>query len=993
MPASPGEMYVWILKRLEGVVGPELARCVIRLLNISRSGWREQDLEALIPTLTGEPFDPLRLAVLRRLLRGRLVQSGQFGQWRIADQSLWWTVRRELQADPPLWIHMASAVADYLEPLSRDDPMRQEEYLQQLIPARRPATLVAGYTDDALSESELLAIERTFCWEILTTMREGRDNSGVEYILYLLFLQEVDDRQRCLLCGRVLDRLLPSLEHNTPLTVRRQLLDGVDRALASLAERMQDDVGWLATRAAYEGLNGLHAQKEGNHAPALAALEESRALWQRAVDQRDDASEAPRIEWRQALAEACQAIGHRYLGADQPTRAQGRFQEARQVLESLLLEAPGNRVAKALLGAAHDDLGDVLKTQGDLEGALESFERGRDIFEQLETKEPDELNWKHHLAVNGERIGNMLGGLGRSQACLEAHQKTLELREFLTKRAPYDVNQQKNLAITLRDVGDALKDVGEPPAAPYMQYSRARRIYEHLLAEDPGDTRVAMLLAGLLERYDTSMDVISGRQPGSGLKDAIGIWKGLVEHDPDNAQWRRGLARAYRKTGEVLQDAHASEKAAQAYRQSLEHLQHLVVLDPTDVSLQATLAGVHRDIGDGMLDTGNPAAAAASFQEALSLDERIIAQRPDRQSDRRTARDFLNLGMAYKQMGRYKDAVKALDRTSEIARRRLDEAADDGFRHDLFVAIDHKGEMLLAEDDCDGALQCFEEGLRHMLASNADEWEAEDYHNQGIAHQRIGTVLLKQGDAEKARERFEQTRDLCQKALDMEPDSLNRLYQMSNANGKLGNALLGQGDIEAARIAYQSSLKVCEKLAERDPTNPQWTRNLGITREKLADVALAENDVPAALEALGEADRIRSKLQAEHPDDAALTRDLAVSAYRTAEILGQTGQGQAAQPHIFRLHQILSHMQKAGMYIDPPLQDVLQRLEQQGIAQDIAAAAQQQETGTTTLKCPACGAAVMSMRGRRRMQGGTVGCGTCGKSFPSEQLVAEYKEE
>ena len=99
MPGDVEGLYGWLLDRAETLHGRAWARALMNAIAVSRRGWREADLEAVIPALAGEPWDALRFAALRRTLRAHLVQRGAQAQWDFAHAQMRAAVRRRNLGD------------------------------------------------------------------------------------------------------------------------------------------------------------------------------------------------------------------------------------------------------------------------------------------------------------------------------------------------------------------------------------------------------------------------------------------------------------------------------------------------------------------------------------------------------------------------------------------------------------------------------------------------------------------------------------------------------------------------------------------------------------------------------------------------------------------------------------------------------------------------------------------------------------------------------
>jgi hypothetical protein len=107
LPPDLAGLYGRMLARVEKVAGMAETRAFAGLIALSRHGWREEDLEQLLPKAAGvmgpdgpsHPWDPLRFAILRRLFRAHLVQRGALEQWDFAHTTLRNAVRERLEGE------------------------------------------------------------------------------------------------------------------------------------------------------------------------------------------------------------------------------------------------------------------------------------------------------------------------------------------------------------------------------------------------------------------------------------------------------------------------------------------------------------------------------------------------------------------------------------------------------------------------------------------------------------------------------------------------------------------------------------------------------------------------------------------------------------------------------------------------------------------------------------------------------------------------------
>ena len=63
---------------------------------------------------------------------------------------------------------------------------------------------------------------------------------------------------------------------------------------------------------------------------------------------------------------------------------------------------------------------------------------------------------------------------------------------------------------------------------------------------------------------------------------------------------------------------------------------------------------------------------------------------------------------------------------------------------------------------------------------------------------------------------------------------------------KLGDVLVTQGDLAGARTRYQQSLDIRERLASADPSSASLRRDVSVSLDELGDVLVAQGDSTSA---------------------------------------------------------------------------------------------------------------------------------------------------
>jgi tetratricopeptide (TPR) repeat protein len=75
-----------------------------------------------------------------------------------------------------------------------------------------------------------------------------------------------------------------------------------------------------------------------------------------------------------------------------------------EIHERLARTGPANAGWQRDLSASHDNTGDILRAQGDLEGALKAYRAGMEIRERLARADPDNAGWLRDLVVSHTKL-------------------------------------------------------------------------------------------------------------------------------------------------------------------------------------------------------------------------------------------------------------------------------------------------------------------------------------------------------------------------------------------------------------------------------------------------------------------------------------------------------------------------------------------------------------------------------------------------------------
>src|SRR5205814_2010078 len=128
-----------------------------------------------------------------------------------------------------------------------------------------------------------------------------------------------------------------------------------------------------------------------------------------------------------------------------------RPQSVAQVRSMLLVQSAREIPAPAHVVAATPiekrTLGDVLRAQGDLPGALEAYRASLAIADSLAKAEPGNAGRQSDLSVAQERVGDVLRAQGDLPGALEVYRASLAIAGQLAKAEPENAGRQRDVSV------------------------------------------------------------------------------------------------------------------------------------------------------------------------------------------------------------------------------------------------------------------------------------------------------------------------------------------------------------------------------------------------------------------------------------------------------------------------------------------------------------------------------------------------------------------
>jgi eukaryotic-like serine/threonine-protein kinase len=316
----------------------------------------------------------------------------------------------------------------------------------------------------------------------------------------------------------------------------------------------------------------------------------------------------------------------------------------------------------------------------------------------------------------------------------------------------------------------------------------------------------------------------------------------LYEEADDDPELQHELAGAYLRLGQVqghpnhpnlgdLTGARASLGRALTLAQAVRDR------DPSDRDARHTLAYIQETFGDVEAWTGDVADGVAFIRDAVANRRFVADARPEAVVPRgRLAVAMLKLGDllghgAFPNLGDTHGAMARYDTALYLLRTvHPDSAQLPSVRRYIGVLHERRGRMFEDEQRFEAALEELDvsRAIREQLAREAPD-DVHIVRDAGIARERLCSVYLRQGDADRAVHHCQAAVDVFRRLEAADPEDVTSRATVAVGRRTLALAHDARGDHAAALDELRQSAHVLRLLFEADSTNTTLPRQLGST--------------------------------------------------------------------------------------------------------------------------------------------------------------------
>jgi tetratricopeptide (TPR) repeat protein len=232
---------------------------------------------------------------------------------------------------------------------------------------------------------------------------------------------------------------------------------------------------------------------------------------------------------------------------------------------SAALQRVSNKKERAVL---HNEFGDVLIAEGQLQDAMREYEAALAITETLAAREPSNLKLQRNLSVIYGKLGNVALKAGDLVVARAPFEAALAIDETLAAVEPGNAEWQRDLSVSYDNLGNVAVAAGDLVVAR-ARFEAALAIRETLAAVEPRNSEWQRDLSVSYDRLcDVALDAGDLDVARTRFEAAHAIAETLAAREPRNAEWQRDLFISYAKAGRVAEASGEQLAAIEAWKRA-----------------------------------------------------------------------------------------------------------------------------------------------------------------------------------------------------------------------------------------------------------------------------------------------------------------------------------------------------------------------------------------------------------------------------------------
>ncbi|MBA4852906.1 tetratricopeptide repeat protein [Emticicia sp. BO119] len=328
-------------------------------------------------------------------------------------------------------------------------------------------------------------------------------------------------------------------------------------------------------------------------------------------------------------AESLSLLGDVYKSEGRMNQALDCYQKDFEISLSLNESYPEQVYYINNLGIAYSKLGDVYASEGKMNKALDCFQKYLEIMSSLYESYPEQVSYKNGLGIAYERLGDVFTSEGKMNQALNCYQKYLEIMSSLYESYPEQVYYKNNLGIANSRLGDVYKSEGKMSQALncYQKYLEIMSSFHESYPEQ------VYYINNLGIAYSKLGDVYKSEGKMNKALDCfqkyLEIMSSLYESYPEQVSYKNNLGVAYERLGDLYQSEERMNQALDCFQKCFEIFKSLHETYPKQVSYKNGLGIVYERLGNLYESKDLMNEALINYQKCYELSKTLFESNPE----------------------------------------------------------------------------------------------------------------------------------------------------------------------------------------------------------------------------------------------------------------------------------------------------------------------------------------------------------------------------
>jgi tetratricopeptide (TPR) repeat protein len=312
----------------------------------------------------------------------------------------------------------------------------------------------------------------------------------------------------------------------------------------------------------------------------------------------------------------------------------------------------------------------------------------------------------------------------------------------------------------------------------------------------------------------------------------------LLAQNPENPDFKNGLAISYEKLGETQSSLGNLLRALEYFVIATKLFEELYATYPTNVSFKNGLAISYQFLGNTQSDLGNLEKALEYFEKYNNLKQELYAAYPTNVSFKKGlgwSSQFL--GNTHLSLGNLDNALSFYFEMNKLFEELyVAYPTNVEFKKGLAISYSKLGSTQSSLGNLEVSLKYFEK-FNFLIKELYEAYPTNVSFKNGLAisYEKLGDTQSSLGNLEKALEYFGKYNDLEQELYEAYPTNVSFKNNLAISYEKLGSTQSSLGNLEKALECFEKFNKLFEELYATYPTNASFKNGLAISYSKLGD--------------------------------------------------------------------------------------------------------------------------------------------------------------